>query len=77
MALEGTFRELYGQLQKLKETLDPLRCLLPDDPLNLEVSLVQHLRESVESVSGWQVAFSGLRAVRDGTRQSRFSELRP
>lgn len=53
MALEGTFRQLYGQLQKLKETLEPLRCLLPDDPLNLEVSLVQHLRESVDSVSGW------------------------
>src|ERR1700758_5150483 len=53
MALETTFRELFRQLKRLKETLDALRCLLPDDPLNLEVALVQHLRESVDNVSGW------------------------
>jgi hypothetical protein len=53
MALETTFRELFKQLKKLKETLDALRCLLPDDPLNTEVALVQHLRESADSVSGW------------------------
>ncbi len=53
MALENTFRELFTQLKKLKETLDPLRCLLPDDPLNVEVALVQHLRESVDSTNGW------------------------
>ena len=53
MALETAFRELHAQLKKLKETLDPLRCLLPDDPFNLEVALVQHLRESVDGVSGW------------------------
>jgi hypothetical protein len=53
MALETTFRELLRRLKKLKETLDALRCLLPDDPLNLEVALVQHLRESVDNVSGW------------------------
>ena len=53
MAVENTFRELFRQLMKLKETLDPLRCLLPEDPLNLEVALVQHLRESVDSINGW------------------------
>src|ERR1700756_5737233 len=53
MALETTFRELFRQLKRLKETLDALRCLLPDGPLNVEVALVQHLRESVDSVSGW------------------------
>lgn len=53
MALENTFRELFTRLKKLKETLDGLRCLLPDDPLNMEVALVQHLRESVDSVGGW------------------------
>jgi hypothetical protein len=53
MALEATFRELFRQLKRLKEMLDPLLCLLPDDPLNMEVALVQHLRESVETVSGW------------------------
>jgi hypothetical protein len=53
MALETTFRQLHGQLKRLKEMLDPLRCLLPEDPLNLEVALVQHLRESIETVSGW------------------------
>jgi hypothetical protein len=53
MALETTFRQLSVQVERLKEMLDPLRCLLPDDPLNTEVALVQHLRESVESVSGW------------------------
>ncbi len=40
-------------MKKLRETLEALRCLLPDDPLNMEVALVQHLRESVDSVSGW------------------------
>src|ERR1700751_5052108 len=53
MALETTFRELFRQLKRLKETLGGLRCLLPDDPLNVEVALVQHLRESVDNVSGW------------------------
>jgi hypothetical protein len=53
MALETTFRELVGRLRILKETLDALRCLLPDDPLNLEVALVQHLRESVDNLAGW------------------------
>jgi hypothetical protein len=53
MALNTTFRELYRQLKSLRETLDALRCLLPDDPLNTEVALVQHLRESVDGVSGW------------------------
>lgn len=53
MALETTFRELFRQLKTVKETLDALRCLLPDDPLNMEVALVQHLRESVDSVGGW------------------------
>lgn len=53
MALEITFRDLLRQLNKLNESLEPLRCLLPEDPLNLEVALVQHLRESVEGASGW------------------------
>jgi hypothetical protein len=53
MALEGTFRQLFAQLKKLNEMLDPLHCLLPDDPLNMEVALVQHLLESVETASGW------------------------
>jgi len=53
MTLEATFRQLFAQLKKLSEMLDPLRCLLPDDPLNIEVALVQHLRESVETASGW------------------------
>ena|SRR5579863_7509687 len=53
MAMELTFRQLFEQLKRLKEMLDPLRCLLPDDPLNMEVALVQHLRESVETASGW------------------------
>ena len=53
MALEITFRELFTQLNDLKATLDPLRCLLPEDPHNVEVVFVQHLRESVESVNGW------------------------
>lgn len=53
MALDITFRELFTQLKKLRETLDPLRCLLPEDPLNLEVALVQHLRDSVNNVDGW------------------------
>ena len=53
MAMELTFRQLLEQMKRLKEMLDPLRCLLPDDPLNMEVALVQHLRESVETASGW------------------------
>lgn len=53
MALEPTFRDLYGQFKKLKAALDALCCLLPEDPLNMEVALVQHLRESVETVGGW------------------------
>jgi hypothetical protein len=53
MAMESTFRELYRQLKSSREALDALRCLLPDDPLNTEVALVQHLRESVDGVSGW------------------------
>jgi hypothetical protein len=66
MALETTFRQLFGQLKRLKEMLDPLRCLLPDDPLNLEVALVQHLRESVETVSGWlDDCVDQLQAVQD------------
>jgi hypothetical protein len=53
MALETTFRELFSQLKNLKGTLEALRCLLPDDPQNVEVALVQHRRESVDSASGW------------------------
>jgi hypothetical protein len=53
MALEATFRELLRQLKVVNDTLDALRCLLPDDPLNTEVALVQHLRESVEGLGGW------------------------
>ncbi|WP_446745404.1 hypothetical protein [Silvibacterium acidisoli] len=51
--MNTTFRELCRQLKSLKETLDGLRCLLPDDPLNTEVVLMRHLRESVDSVNGW------------------------
>ena len=53
MALKITIRELIERLKMLTETVDALRCLLPDDPLNLEVALVQHLRESVDTVAGW------------------------
>jgi hypothetical protein len=53
MALEATYRELLRQLKAVNDTLDALRCLLPDDPLNTEVALVQHLRESVEGLGGW------------------------
>jgi len=53
MTMELTFRQLFEQMKRLKEMLDPLRCLLPDDPHNMEVALVQHLRESVETAGGW------------------------
>lgn len=79
MAMELTFRQLFEQMKRLKEMLDPLRCLLPDDPLNMEVALVQHLRESVETASGWledcldqsQAAQNNLRRSADLNRSRR------
>lgn len=79
MAMELTFRQLFEQMKRLKEMLDPLRCLLPDDPLNMEVALVQHLRESVETASGWlehcldqsQAAQNNLRRSTDLNRSRR------
>jgi hypothetical protein len=71
MGRETAFRELFTQLSKVGETLEALRCLLPDDPLNTEVALVQHLRESVDTLSGWlDDCFEQSKAAREDAGQS-------
>lgn len=67
MAMENTFRDLLRQLKKLNDSLEPLRCLLPEDPMNVELALVQHLRESVEGASGWiEDCLAQVQAAQDG-----------